>query len=159
MLLGTATNLAYKSGLFSDDPSMESLDTKVQARTIRTTKLLYVYSTNLSVRLSCPSSIPENLIFSAHDTSSIAIDDPLHEDWDFFMDCWLELVRLIKTASILFFESPTSTQKQLLTGQYAILLDHFAPSLTRWREKFATGSNSKSCMRRKSKLEPCDPDV
>ncbi|KIX95967.1 uncharacterized protein Z520_08222 [Fonsecaea multimorphosa CBS 102226] len=142
MLLGIATNLACKSGLFSDGPVAETLDPKVQARSIRTTKLLYVYLTNLSVRLSCPSHLPENSIFPTQGTSAIPRDNPLAKDWDFFMDCWLELVRLIKTASVLFFESPASTQKQLLTGHYAILLDHFGPSLTRWQAKFATYSNS-----------------
>ncbi|KIW77545.1 hypothetical protein Z517_09991 [Fonsecaea pedrosoi CBS 271.37] len=142
MLLGIATTLAYKSGLFSDGPVIEILDPKVQARSIRTTKLLYVYLTNLSVRLSCPTQLPENSISATQANSTLSSDDPLAKDWDFFMDCWLELVRLIKTASVLFFESPASTQKQLLTGHYTILLDHFRPSLTRWQEKFATYSNS-----------------
>ncbi|KAL3490692.1 hypothetical protein BJX62DRAFT_237809 [Aspergillus germanicus] len=130
MLLGTATILAYKVGLFSQDPVNPFPAARDQARCIRTGKLLYVYVTNLSVRLGCPSPMPQSNPLIA---SISAASNPLQEQWERFIKSWLDLVRLIKTASAMFFESTEQTRRQLLNGHYVIFLQHFTPSPIRWR--------------------------
>ncbi|KAL3443323.1 hypothetical protein BJX65DRAFT_298404 [Aspergillus insuetus] len=122
--------LAYKVGLFSQDPVNPFPTARDQARCIRTGKLLYVYVTNLSIRLGCPSPMPQSNPLIA---SISAASNPLQEQWERFIKSWLDLVRLIKTASAMFFESTEQTRRHLLNGHYVIFLQHFTPSLIRWR--------------------------
>ncbi|KAL3467012.1 hypothetical protein BJX64DRAFT_205298 [Aspergillus heterothallicus] len=128
MLLGTATSLAYKVGLFSHDHMSTTAGT--QSRCIRTGKLLYVYVTNLSVRLNCGSPLPQAYPLAVLSSEA---GTPLETKWDHFIKAWLDLVKLIRTASAMFFESTHQTRRLLSSGQYVIFLQHFAPSLTRWR--------------------------
>ncbi|KAL4938232.1 hypothetical protein BDV06DRAFT_232034 [Aspergillus oleicola] len=129
MLLGAATSLAYELGIFDGNTSGES---RLKFRCERAARLLYVYVTQMSVKMGCSSLLPDNLAAQASNDVDLAIDPK----WSACMKLWMELTRLMKTASAMFFQSMPYTKQQLGSGQYTILLQHFAPSLDRWFEQF-----------------------
>ncbi|KAL4922382.1 hypothetical protein BDW62DRAFT_217271 [Aspergillus aurantiobrunneus] len=127
MLLGAATSLAYELGIFD-----AGSDSRLGARCARAARLLYVYVTQMAVKMGCSSLLPENMSAPVQSTDSAV--DP---QWSSCMSLWTELTRLMKTASAMFFQSMPYTKQQLGSGQYIILLQHFAPSLERWHEQFS----------------------
>ncbi|KAF7506937.1 hypothetical protein GJ744_011068 [Endocarpon pusillum] len=139
MLLGTALTLAHELGVFDDDekaistasPMESKMDPgNVQMRKLRMRKLLYVYINQLASRLGCLSMFPQNLTQAAMATAS-----PLTDKWQSHMSSWIELTKLVKSASELFFPSPLVTRQLLSSGRYSSLLDHFIPLLEQWRRK------------------------
>lgn len=139
MLLGAATSLAYELGIFD---GAGSSDPKLSARCNRAARLLYVYVTQMAVKMGCSSLLPENMqVAQASPESGI---DP---QWSACMKLWSDLTRLMKTASAMFFQSMPYTKQQLSSGQYVILLQHFSPSLDRWHDQFnASGTTPSSLL-------------
>ncbi|KAL4928987.1 uncharacterized protein BDV17DRAFT_281562 [Aspergillus undulatus] len=136
MLLGAATSLAYELGIFDGTGSNEL---RLKARCNRAARLLYVYVTQMAVKMGCSSLLPDNL--SIPDSVPSDTVSAIGPQWWTCMRLWIELTRLMKTASAMFFQSMPYTKQQLGSGQYIILLQHFAPSLERWLEQHnaATG--------------------
>lgn len=139
MLLGAATSLAYELGIFD---GAGSSDPKLNARYTRAARLLYVYVTQMAVKMGCSSLLPGNMqVGQASPESAV---DP---QWSACMKLWTDLTRLMKSASAMFFQSMSYTKQQLHSGQYVILLQHFSPSLDRWHEQFAaSGTYSSRCI-------------
>jgi len=139
MLLGTALSLAYELGVFDDDKvdtaagfqskSTTDLNT-FQMRKLRVRKLLYVYINQLASRLGCSSMFPQNLTQVAMANPSASTDK-----WQSHMSSWIELTKLVKSASELFFSSPATTRQLLNSDRYSSLLDHFVRLLEQWRQK------------------------
>ncbi|KAL2861635.1 hypothetical protein BJX68DRAFT_260447 [Aspergillus pseudodeflectus] len=127
MFLGAATSLAYELGIFDSAGANSS---QLSARCHRAASLLYIYVTQMAVKMGCSSLLPENIAVQNMDTH-----------WTASIRLWTELTRLMKTASAMFFQSMASTKQQLGSGQYLILLQHFAPSLDRWHEQFTASSD------------------
>jgi hypothetical protein len=138
MLLGTALTLAYELGVFDDDrvdtaanfPSRSTTDFTSQMRKLRVGKLLYVYINQLASKLGCSSMFAQNL-------TQVVMANPLAstDKWLSHMSSWIELTKLVKSASELFFSSPTATRQLLSSGRYTSLLDHFVRMLEQWRQK------------------------
>lgn len=145
MMLGTASNLAYEVGIFADDLGMLNNDEVERGRRMRARKLLYVYVANITVRMGCPSGLPQDVVFAASKEAYNALCEPSasSEGWNTICDCWLELVRLHKTASSIFFGSNHYTRKSLLNGQYLTIIQHIEPLLQSWHSKFRSSQNSK----------------
>lgn len=133
MLLGAATSLAYELGIFD---GAGSNDPKLSARYNRAARLLYVYVTQMAVKMGCSSLLPDNM--QVLQASPESTQDP---QWSACMKLWADLTRLMKTASAMFFQSMPFTKQQLHSGQYVILLQHFSPSLDKWHEQFAASGN------------------
>lgn len=133
MLLGAANNLAYELGIFTDDVVLATSD-PTQLKHLRIRKLLYVYVTQLAVRLGCSSLLPQTISSTTLGNISSAESTPADQQWDIFMDLWIDMTRLTKTASAMFFPSTTATKQLLLNGRYVTLLEHFAPSVETWHE-------------------------
>lgn len=138
MMLGTATNLAYELGLFADDLGMLNDDEEERRRRMRTRKLLYIYVINIAIRMGFPSGLPQDIVFASSKESFNALNEngTPFEAWNTIVDLWLELVRLSKTATAIFFASQSHTKKQLLNGQYVTLIQHISPLLDAWHLKF-----------------------
>ncbi|KAI1623932.1 C6 transcription factor [Exophiala viscosa] len=138
MMLGTATNLAYELGLFADDLGMITDGEHERRRRMRTRKLLYIYVTNIAVRMGFPSGLPQDIVFASSKESFNALNEAgtPFESWNTIADLWLELVRLSKNATAIFFGSHSHTRKQLLNGQYVTLIQHILPLLDQWYIKF-----------------------
>ncbi|KAL3465073.1 hypothetical protein BJX64DRAFT_285936 [Aspergillus heterothallicus] len=133
MFLGAATSLAYELGIFDTSGANNS---PLSARYHRAASMLYIYVTQMAVKMGCSSLLPENIavasVSSARDTDA---------RWTTSIRLWTELTRLMKTASAMFFQSMAYTKQQLGSGQYLILLNHFTPSLDRWYEQFTSSSD------------------
>jgi hypothetical protein len=140
MLLGAATNLAYELGVFTDNANPPSAPNGSEDRWERVRRLLYIYVTQLSVRLGFASILPQNISFHATAPSPIVLSTANADYREGFISSWVELVQLAKTASAMFFQSSAFTKQQLLSGHYATLLNHFAPSLLRWHDSFLAKS-------------------
>jgi Fungal Zn(2)-Cys(6) binuclear cluster domain len=137
MLLGTAFTLAHELGVF-DDEEKENNGSQTgpkpdvntfRMRKLRMRKLLYVYINQLASRLGCSSMFPQNLTQA---TMAPAADPDV---WQSHMSSWIELTKLSKSASELFFPSASVTRRLLGSGRYTTLLDHFVPLLEQWRRK------------------------
>ncbi|KAG4430793.1 hypothetical protein IFR05_013726 [Cadophora sp. M221] len=138
MLASTALSLAYELGVFTEDgteTSQSNNATTSQHSRIR--KLLYVYVNQISTRLGCPSMLPQNISCLASETFTISSGTPPEYNWVAFMEQWLDITRLMKTAFDMFFASATFTKQLLLSGRYIPLLQHFSPSLERWHKNSA----------------------
>jgi hypothetical protein len=134
MFLGAATSLAYELGIFDSASASISL---LGPRYHRAASLLYIYVTQMAVKMGCSSLLPDNIALAS---TQSAQDIDAH--WTASIRLWTELTRLMKTASAMFFQSMASTKQQLGSGQYIILLQHFAPSLDRWHEQFTASSGT-----------------
>jgi Fungal Zn(2)-Cys(6) binuclear cluster domain len=139
MLLGTALTLAHELGVFDDDekkPSQLSYPrarqdlNSFEVRKLRMRKLLYVYINQLASRLGCSSMFPQNLT-----QATMTAPSAPNDKWQSHMLSWIELTKLVKSASELFFPSPSVTRQLLSSGRYSSLLDHFVPLLEQWRRK------------------------
>lgn len=136
MLLGAATNLAYELGILTDDGDTASLNTLSASRYARARQVLSVYVTYQALRLSCSSILPQNISNVTLNNGLDLTNGPTDKSWRVFMQLWIDLTHLNKTAAAMFFQSKSNTRQQLLNGHYLILLQHFSPSLTAWLERF-----------------------
>ncbi|EFQ98514.1 hypothetical protein MGYG_01541 [Nannizzia gypsea CBS 118893] len=146
MLLGSGLTLAHELGIFdTDDSRARSLISSPEGENRgfpveetmnfprhRIRQLLYVFINQLASRLGCMSLMPQSLNHSIVAPSSLntGIDE-----WQTFMNSWIELTKLAKSVTDMFFPSATFTRQQLHSGRYIGLLDHFRPLLSQWRQK------------------------
>ncbi|KAH9217564.1 C6 transcription factor [Leptodontidium sp. 2 PMI_412] len=138
MLASTALSLAYELGVFTEDgTSTSQSNNATTSQHSRIRKLLYVYVNQISARLGCPSMLPQNISYLASDTFTPSSGIPPEYNWVTFMEHWMDITRLMKTAFDMFFASATFTKQLLLSGRYIPLLQHFSPSLERWHENFS----------------------
>lgn len=143
MLLGAAVNLAYELGIYAESTQGGPGETYSQnARANRARKLLHIYVTQMGIKMGCSSLLPESILLNGP-TSRYKPMGSMNCQLESYMGLWMELTQLMKTASAMFFQSIAYTKQQLSSGNYSILLQHFAPSLGRWEEKFASASSGR----------------
>lgn len=144
MLLGSALTLAHELGVFDSDdsrarsliscPEVDGKTIDINVRRQRVQQLLYVFINQLASRLGCMSLMPQGLnhsVLATGQRSSTSTDE-----WSSFMTSWIELTKLVKSVTDMFFPSATLTHQQLHNGRYIGLLDHFRPLLLQWRQKY-----------------------
>ncbi|TDZ22437.1 putative transporter [Colletotrichum orbiculare MAFF 240422] len=137
MLLGLATNLAYELGVLPHDhhqtqtrnvaPSSDEL------RKFRAQRLLYTYMTQTATKLGYRSVLlPESVAITA--SRSVTADGNVEKQrsWNAYMNAYLELTRLSKLASYMFFQSAAQLQSVLQNDNYPDLVEHFQASLSSW---------------------------
>lgn len=129
MLLGMAMTLAHELGVFKTDA--DSLSGARQRSVDRIRKLLYLYSTQLSLRLGCTNIFPQEILLDVLQASSAS---ELRGDGErlLLLSQWLEITKLLSTAAEMFFGSPAATKKLLRSTRYLTLLEHFKPLLDKW---------------------------
>ena len=140
MWLGSATTLAFKMGLFLAESQLEKVSTHEAARRDRARRLLYAYTTNISIRLGSVCPLTPSIRSMIPTPSRGPQSDLERGDQTSFMDLWCDLLRLMKTASAMFFESMPTNQHQFIDGKYVVLLEHFGPALQRWHDEFVKKS-------------------
>ena len=144
MLLGSALSLAHELGVFeAEDKETNSPDYEgfpsveiVKLRRQRVQRLLYVYINQLAWRIGCMSLMPQSLnhaILSGQNTRELS---QLNDQWLTLMDSWMDLTKLAKSVTDMFFPSVSFARQQLHSGRYIGLLDHFRPLLNQWKEKY-----------------------
>ncbi|KAK2861435.1 hypothetical protein FQN49_004201 [Arthroderma sp. PD_2] len=146
MLLGSGLTLAHELGIFDTDdsrarslissPEVEHqgfpLDETINFPRHRIRQLLYVFINQLASRLGCMSLMPQSL---SHSVVAPLLQNNRIDEWQTFMNSWIELTKLAKSVTDMFFPSATFTRQQLHSGRYIGLLDHFRPLLSQWRQK------------------------
>ncbi|KAK7224673.1 hypothetical protein V2G26_012676 [Clonostachys chloroleuca] len=140
MLLGMASSLAYEIGILSSPDQQKVYDPSDpnEQRHIRVQKLLYTYISQTAIKLNMPSPFPDNII---HTASRSTFDQSLplsYQPWSAYMDLNSELIRLSRTASSMFFQTPAQLQAIVSGDHHLDLLEHFSGSLTRWLERAET---------------------
>ncbi|CAG7922082.1 unnamed protein product [Penicillium olsonii] len=141
MLLGCALSLAHELGIFETEESSSPAEEpewrdQMTLRWQRVQRLLYVYINQLAWRIGCMSPIPQSLnhaILGGRKPQGLS---PPGSTWLTFMDSWIELTKLAKSVTDMFFPSAAFARQQLHSGRYVGLLDHFRPLLDQWKDKF-----------------------
>ncbi|KAJ5506496.1 Peptidase T2 asparaginase 2 [Penicillium expansum] len=141
MLLGCALSLAHELGIFETDGSTSPADEpewrdQMAIRWQRVQRLLYVYINQLAWRIGCMSPIPQSLnhaILGGRKPQGLSLPG---STWLTFMDSWIELTKLAKSVTDMFFPSAAFARQQLHSGRYIGLLEHFRPLLNQWKDKY-----------------------
>lgn len=144
MLLGCGLSLAHEIGVFDqeegnkkDVPYEDRLEAKRKAaRNSRARKLLYVFVEQLASRIGCTSMIPQSLSHTVLGRSFAGEVFPGANHSEAFVSAWIELTKLIKSASDMLFPSASFTRQLLRSGRYIGLLEHFQPLLSQWRGRY-----------------------
>ncbi|CAG7935233.1 unnamed protein product [Penicillium nalgiovense] len=141
MLLGCALSLGHELGIFETEGSSSPADEpewrdQMTIRWQRVQRLLYVYINQLAWRIGCMSPIPQSLnhaILGGRKPEGLG---PPGSTWLTFMDSWIELTKLAKSVTDMFFPSAAFARQQLHSGRYVGLLEHFRPLLNQWKDKY-----------------------
>ncbi|RHZ54625.1 putative C6 transcription factor [Aspergillus thermomutatus] len=145
MLLGSALSLAHELGIYGTGDkardafvAYERFMTKDQMRLRRqrAQRLLYVYINQLAWRIGCVSLMPQGLSHSILNRQTSRELSQYGEEWLTFMDSWMDLTKLAKSVTDMFFPSVAFARQQLQSGRYIDLLDHFRPLLDKWKERY-----------------------
>ncbi|GME39304.1 hypothetical protein GTA08_BOTSDO00187 [Neofusicoccum parvum] len=144
MLLGCGLSLAHELGIFEQDegnkkgaPCEDRLEARRKAaRNSRARKLLYVFVEQLASRIGCTSMIPQSLSHTVLGRSFAGEVFPGANHSEAFVSAWIELTKLVKSASDMLFPSASFTRQLLRTGRYIGLLEHFQPLLSQWRGRY-----------------------
>lgn len=144
MLLGSALSLAHELGIFEvDDKKVEQpadyegfiSEEQMRLRRERVQRLLYVYINQLAWRIGCVSLMPQSLIHSILGRTTSTNSNGGGDEWMAFMDSWMDLTKLAKSVTDMFFPTVSFARQHLHSGRYIDLLDHFRPLLVKWKEK------------------------
>lgn len=140
MLVGLATTLAYELGVFEDSDAEDDGMQTASANTarLRVRRLLFLYVNQLCLRLGCPSILPQSSCQSISYTpvTASAPEEQANHDRDMMLSKWIEITKLLKTATDMFFPNKSATRQILRSGRYVSLLEHFQPLLAQWYKDF-----------------------
>lgn len=144
MLLGSALSLAHELGIFEVDDKKWNYSAgyedyisteQLKLRRLRVQRLLYVYINQLAWRIGCVSLIPQSLNHAILGRKTAKELSQSGDEWLTFMDSWMDLTKLAKSVTDMFFPSVPFARQHLHSGRYVDLLDHFRPLLSKWEEK------------------------
>lgn len=147
MLLGLATNLAYELKILSSGQHPDSLATDAEGkRRFRVQRLLYSYTTQTALRLGYTSVFPESVSAACSRPFPRDGGDASQNSWHTYMDAYLELTRLSKLASAMFFQSVAHLQSLLRNDNYPEVIDHFLALLSKWKLNFDAVCEGQICV-------------
>ncbi|KAL2870467.1 putative C6 transcription factor [Aspergillus lucknowensis] len=144
MLLGAALSLSHELGIFEADNERRSWSSgyeglipsdQIKLRRQRVQRLLYVYINQLAWRIGCVSLMPQSLNHAVLSRQTSRDLKQSGVQWLGFMDSWIDLTKLAKSVTDMFFLSAEFARQQLHSGRYIDLLDHFRPLLLKWKEE------------------------
>lgn len=134
MLLGLAATLAHELGIFEESPDGDPYEISPQVR-VQMRRLLFLYVSQLSLRLGCSSLLPQGITMSLTYPSA-AWQDPRSQDWDRLVSLWIDITKLRKATTEMCFPSKSSTRNLMGSGRYSGILDHFRPLFTEWHQRY-----------------------
>ncbi|KAL4937264.1 hypothetical protein BDV06DRAFT_203244 [Aspergillus oleicola] len=144
MLLGAALSLSHELGIYEVDDDKWSWSFAYEGfiphdqttlRRQRVQRLLYVYINQLAWRIGCVSLMPQSLNHAIMNRQNSRDLKHYNDQWLAFMDSWMDLTKLAKSVTDMFFPSAGFARQQLRSGRYIDLLDHFRPLLLKWEEE------------------------
>ncbi|KAI9371611.1 hypothetical protein BJX61DRAFT_543489 [Aspergillus egyptiacus] len=144
MLLGAALSLSHELGIFEVDDEKRNWASayeglipsdQIKLRRQRVQRLLYVYINQLAWRIGCVSLMPQSLNHAILSRQTSRDLKKSGDQWLAFMDSWIDLTKLAKSVTDMFFPSAEFARQQLHSGRYVDILDHFRPLLLKWKEE------------------------
>ncbi|KAL4922295.1 hypothetical protein BDW62DRAFT_50924 [Aspergillus aurantiobrunneus] len=144
MLLGAAMSLSHELGIYEVDDNKRSWFfayegfipyDQIKLRRQRVQRLLYVYINQLAWRIGCVSLMPQSLGHAILNRQTSRNLKHYSDQWLAFMDSWMDLTKLAKSVTDMFFPSAEFARQQLHSGRYIDLLDHFRPLLLKWKQE------------------------
>lgn len=139
-LVGLATTLAHELGVFSsteNDAAPNELEVFLCTRP-RIRKLLYFFTTQLSLRLGCTNIFPrgDQITTSQNPDPSMQQAKQTSQNSGIALAQWASITKLLNTATQMFFETASITRQIILTFRYQDMLEHYTPLLANWRDVF-----------------------
>ncbi|KAL4753896.1 hypothetical protein BDW72DRAFT_4720 [Aspergillus terricola var. indicus] len=144
MLLGAALSLSHELGIYEVNEDKRSWSMayegyipsdQIKLRRQRVQRLLYVYINQLAWRIGCVSLMPQSLNHAILNRQTSRNLKHYNDQWLAFMDSWMDLTKLAKSVTDMFFPSADFARQQLRSGRYIDMLDHFRPLLLKWEEE------------------------
>ncbi|KAL6232242.1 hypothetical protein BDW75DRAFT_24616 [Aspergillus navahoensis] len=144
MLLGAALSLSHELGIYEVNEDKRSWSSayegcipsdQIKLRRQRVQRLLYVYINQLAWRIGCASLMPQSLNHAILNRQASRNLKHYNDQWLAFMDSWMDLTKLAKSVTDMFFPSADFARQQLRSGRYIDMLDHFRPLLLKWEEE------------------------
>lgn len=141
MLAGLATTLAHELGIFDDSSTASSYrDLASHVHRLHIRRLLYLYTSQLSLRLGCTNIFPES---SRQGITSPPPGGDVPETQEKFMremllTQWVEITKLLTAATHMFFANTHTTKQLLASFRYVSLLEHYSMLLDKWHRDFTS---------------------
>lgn len=139
-LVGLAVTLAHELGVFDRG---EDEDGRHEAGPMRGTRLqikrlLYLFTSQLSLRLGCTNIFPQSDSFSASETlgATVGQSELVQLDREIILSKWIGITKLLTMATHMFFPNKAATKHLITSYRYLDLLGHFKPLLAKWWKEF-----------------------
>ncbi|KAJ9602635.1 hypothetical protein H2200_012828 [Cladophialophora chaetospira] len=139
MLVGLGTTLAHELGVFKLADEVEHVAvTPAHAAKLRIRRLLYLYGTQLSLRLGCTSIFPQEALqnITLIEQKGQSTAELASHDREGMLSKWIDITRLLATIADVFFSSKSGTKQMLRTTRYLTLINHFQPLLDSWYKDY-----------------------
>lgn len=139
MLVGLATTLAHELGVFKPTDDLDSTGFVTEGSPkLRIRRLLYLYGTQLSLRLGCTNIFPQEALQDVTQTLSPphSMIVQQYRDREMMLLKWIEITRLMTTVADMFFPSKSVTKQILRSARYVTLVNHFQPLLDAWHKGY-----------------------
>jgi hypothetical protein len=138
MLVGLATTLAHELGVFkSDDEECSTEPVAARISKLHIRRLLYLYGTQLSLRLGCTSIFPQGATLeTVHMPAPGSLTSPQNEK-ELLLSKWIDITKLLATVADIFFASKAATRQILRGTRYINLIDHMQPLLDSWYKDYS----------------------
>ncbi|KAL2393364.1 Transcription factor hmgR [Exophiala dermatitidis] len=139
MLVGMATTLAHELGIFRPTDDMDIVESSaVRSSKLRIRRLLYLYATQLSLRLGCTSIFPQDALqdIAQPPAAEMTTMSQVHRDGELMLSKWIDITRLMTTVADMFFANRSTTKQILRSTRYVNLLNHFQPMLDSWYNSY-----------------------
>lgn len=139
MLVGLATTLAHELGVFRlVDEAENAQSTPTASSKLRIRRLLYLYGTQLSLRIGCTSIFPQEALQDIGQTDRLDQSTMPHpnRDREVILSKWIDITRMLATVADVFFSSSSATKQMLRTTRYLTLINHFQPLLDSWYKDY-----------------------
>jgi len=139
-LVGLATTLAHELRVFGgteDDAAPNEqevlLCTRPQIR-----RLLYFFTTQLSLRLGCTNIFPRGDQISSSQQFDLGMQhaNQTRRNSGWTLSQWASITKLLNTATQMFFENASVTRQVISTFRYQDMLEHYRPLLAKWYDEF-----------------------
>lgn len=144
-LVGLAITLAHELGVFDaqhESVANDPVAASDQRTKIRIKRLLFFYSQQLALRLGCPNMFPQGDQSVTH--LAMATDRPNLDqsalERELLLTKWIEITKLLATATQMFFSSKPATKNILRSYQYINLLEHFHSLLGGWHDEVSNSA-------------------
>jgi len=130
--------LAHELGVFDygEEDSTTTEQQHLRDTRLRIRRLLYLYTSQLSLRLGCSNIFPQGDQSTSWNSTDAQSNEQSYRGREIVLSGWIAITKLLTTATHMFFASKSATRQMLTSYRYLSLLEHFQPLLTKWHGDF-----------------------